>query len=342
MRAWEHQVRFEPIFELTVFKFPSTWRKNSYVDKPFHQQMKYSQFIQTDTELRYRELLSLIKEPAHTANLYGFKFRLRAEMVPGFVAQQYRVLCGLENEDVLKEFTQETNYDLATLSFLTHRIDIVSLAARFWLHEQHQLPIDGLLIGRGWHEFEQNEWGLGFRWVNKDAELVITRPSGKRRKFKLDVMPGPGIDNRSFSLIIYDKNNCEIGHLEVDRNRTYVITLPVNTISSSEDYIVLRFHAEVEGHPIETDLRIMRFAISNIDWLAQEEAQTREQATKALNTGYQSEAAKLRDDSAQYHRQITELEYMVSQLDSFRTTSLRYWLHRVRTSPKLRRWLRRG
>ena len=44
---------------LTVFKFPSSWRKNSYIEKPSHEQATYVRRIENERGFIYRELLSL-------------------------------------------------------------------------------------------------------------------------------------------------------------------------------------------------------------------------------------------------------------------------------------------
>jgi GT2 family glycosyltransferase len=41
---------------LSVFKFPSAWRKNSYRDKPFHEQAAYLERMQTERDFLEREL----------------------------------------------------------------------------------------------------------------------------------------------------------------------------------------------------------------------------------------------------------------------------------------------
>jgi glycosyltransferase involved in cell wall biosynthesis len=44
---------------LTVFKFPASWRKNSYIEKPSHEQAAYVRRIENERGFIYRELLAV-------------------------------------------------------------------------------------------------------------------------------------------------------------------------------------------------------------------------------------------------------------------------------------------
>lgn len=55
IRAWDSGKRFAPVHELTVFKFPSSWRRNSYRDKPSFEQAEYARRIQAEPDFLYRE-----------------------------------------------------------------------------------------------------------------------------------------------------------------------------------------------------------------------------------------------------------------------------------------------
>lgn len=59
-RFQEAGLRFEPVWALTVFKPPATFRPNSYVEKPSHEQREYARRIRTERTFLLRELARLV------------------------------------------------------------------------------------------------------------------------------------------------------------------------------------------------------------------------------------------------------------------------------------------
>src|SRR6185295_18672074 len=55
-RTWTAGKRVVHVNDLTVFKFPSPWRRNSYIEKPYQEQADYLRRIQSDPDFLYREL----------------------------------------------------------------------------------------------------------------------------------------------------------------------------------------------------------------------------------------------------------------------------------------------
>ena len=81
---------------LTVFKFPSAWRKNSYIEKPSHEQAVYVRRIESERGFIYRECAAL-----GIAVLRRTKFPFDFEdapdpLPPGWRVTQYRKARGLE------------------------------------------------------------------------------------------------------------------------------------------------------------------------------------------------------------------------------------------------------
>lgn len=81
---------------LTVFKFPSAWRKNSYIEKPSHEQAAYVRRIESERGFIYRELVAL-----RIAQLKRVKPPLDFgdppdPLPPGWRVTQYRKARGLE------------------------------------------------------------------------------------------------------------------------------------------------------------------------------------------------------------------------------------------------------
>jgi glycosyltransferase involved in cell wall biosynthesis len=96
-RAWKMGLRFASTRELTVFKFNSALRKNSYVEKPCHEQAAYIARIESDRWFMLREALAIAK-------VHFFRLPMRAPDFPpppdeealGWEVSQYRKFRGLE------------------------------------------------------------------------------------------------------------------------------------------------------------------------------------------------------------------------------------------------------
>jgi glycosyltransferase involved in cell wall biosynthesis len=81
---------------LTVFKFPSAWRRNSYVEKPFEQQRQYSRRIANESLFLYRETGRILVN-----RLVGTAKPLKmptppSPLPPGWHVTEYRKVRGLE------------------------------------------------------------------------------------------------------------------------------------------------------------------------------------------------------------------------------------------------------
>jgi glycosyltransferase involved in cell wall biosynthesis len=95
-RAFEAGLKFVSTHELTVFKFNSTLRKNSYRDKPCHEQTAYCKRIENDR-------FFLLKESCEIARVHWRRLPVEivsipppATQTPGWNVEQYRKLRGLE------------------------------------------------------------------------------------------------------------------------------------------------------------------------------------------------------------------------------------------------------
>jgi hypothetical protein len=61
MRAYDHGKKIVPVNELSVLKFNSAWRKDSYREKPSHEQAEYVRRIQSEPDFISRELLAIVR-----------------------------------------------------------------------------------------------------------------------------------------------------------------------------------------------------------------------------------------------------------------------------------------
>jgi len=100
-RAWADGKGVVDVRELTVFKFPSTWRRNSYIVKPCHEQADYLRRIRTEPDFLSSELLEI-------AAAYALKKPTWPPDIPeplatddrtlGWQVRHFRWLRGLEQE----------------------------------------------------------------------------------------------------------------------------------------------------------------------------------------------------------------------------------------------------
>jgi glycosyltransferase involved in cell wall biosynthesis len=96
-RAWKAGCRFASTGEMTVFKFNSALRKNSYLEKPCHEQAAYIARIESDWWFMLREALAIAK-------VHLFRLPMRApnfspppnEEALGWEVAQFRKFRGLE------------------------------------------------------------------------------------------------------------------------------------------------------------------------------------------------------------------------------------------------------
>ncbi len=96
-RAWEAGLQFVSTRELTAFKFNSALRKNSYKEKPNHEQTAYTRRIETRRWFALREALAIarvhllrlpMQSPVHAPP--------PSPQTPGWTVAQYRKFRGLE------------------------------------------------------------------------------------------------------------------------------------------------------------------------------------------------------------------------------------------------------
>jgi hypothetical protein len=355
-RAWEHQKKIVPVPELTVFKFPSATREKSYIEKPSHEQADYTHRLETDTELRYRELMQLICQPDFARKLFDHHYAPNEVPQSGAIIESWRAVRGLSAKPELSQNSLPIYQNDSLLRDLNAPADISGYPDRVAFFRQQRLPDDGLFVGFGWYGLERDEWGRGFRWANNDAEIVVTKPSGTPKTLRVELAPGPGVDSQPFQLFLLDETGVQGATALVKGEE--IVELPL-TVPAGEG-AVFRLHINEGGRQNENDPRILNFRVWRFEWAADgliaRQMPDKEQHQSADQFSGSDDLTKLKTqvellqaqlDATRKNLQPLEAELearrtLITQLDSFRSTSFRYWWHRVRTSPKLRRWLRRG
>ncbi len=129
------------------------------------------------------------------------------------------------------------------------------------LYTTHTLPTDGLFIGHGWYPIETFA-GETFRWVNNDAEIVVTAPSGNQQQLNVELEPGPGLASQPFELQVLDKEGQIVATTKVSGRETVIIKL---TIVPNQP-AVFRLHVESSGLPTSNDPRILNFRVFRFGW----------------------------------------------------------------------------
>ena len=81
---------------LTVFKFPSAWRKGSYVEKPSHEQAAYVRRIESERGFVYRECAALVTSALRRIECPRVPVEPSEVLAPGSQVTQYRKARGLE------------------------------------------------------------------------------------------------------------------------------------------------------------------------------------------------------------------------------------------------------
>lgn len=87
------------VLRLTVFKFPATWRRDSYIHKPTHEQAEYLRRMKTEPDFLERELTRALIAYAMDYPKYPPGTELPpqpADAGPGWLVTETRKLRGLE------------------------------------------------------------------------------------------------------------------------------------------------------------------------------------------------------------------------------------------------------
>lgn len=264
-RIWDAGCSILSVAELTSFKFPSAWRKNSYVEKPFHEQEAYWARLQREPDLQYRELLAGFMEIAQRAPNMTRHGGIAADTRHGSITEGYRALRGLAPKDALIAAstapTAHGHRDL--LKYLNADRDIVPDADTGALLRERRIAADALFIGMGWYAAEQAPDGQRWRWANNDAELVIADFSGTKSVLLLDLMPGPGTNYGPVPIDVSDVEGRPIARLHVDKPATYRLDM-ASAVAGCDR--TLRLHTDAGGQKIASDPRVMNFGARAIRW----------------------------------------------------------------------------
>jgi hypothetical protein len=95
-RAGQQGMRFACVPELTVFKFNASWRKNSYVERPCHEQRECLRRMREEPDFRVHELQAVIAAMMRQHPGSVPRIPVSEDVPPGEIVRRNRRLRGLE------------------------------------------------------------------------------------------------------------------------------------------------------------------------------------------------------------------------------------------------------
>ena len=264
-RAWEYGKTIVPVNELTVFKFPSGLRPNSYIEKRSDEQAEASRRIAAEPDFRYRELMATLRSLAGQHPDLVSEAWIGENVVEGAIVERLRALRGLPPADHLPRSAageaSPISEDLLLLRRLNRRDDIAPLRFRQTLHVSNELPANGLLLGLGWYDIEQDEWGLRFRWARARPQLLRTRPSEQRTRLWIEAFPGPAVKD-PLAVRVRDHKGAEMSRFTLHTRARIEIEWPWPDAGTAIELV-----AAGAGRSIPSDPRILDFALAAFDWI---------------------------------------------------------------------------
>jgi glycosyltransferase involved in cell wall biosynthesis len=263
-RVYEHGCRITPADELTVFKFTSALRTHAYLDHRADEQGEWWRRLGAEPDLRYRELMGAIRALGLQCPDVVKRFRLPSRTGPGEMVEGYRARRGLRPGTPLAApaVGVPLSSDRSTLRHLNADDDIGPAACRRSLHEREDLPSDGLFVGFNWYSLETDSSGTCWRWMDTDAQVVVTRPSGARRRLVVDLAPGPGLGGRPGRLQVRDTSSALVAEMLVDGAGPLTIELP----AIPDPGAVYSLGTEDGGRVIRGDPRTLNFRVFGLRW----------------------------------------------------------------------------
>ncbi len=260
-RIVEHGMRIVPVMELTVFKLTSVSRTNSYLDRAGEEQSLWWERISHDDNLQYRETLAALAAVAGRHNDVVLRLSLPSRISPGSLVDNYRARRGLDRLPARGQSIAAPIYeDRSALKLLNAEFDIAPHADRATLNDD--FPPEGLFIGLNWHSLETDIDGQRWRWMDRNAQVVVTQPSGRTRSLIIDLTPGPGFAGRRAELILRDAAGEPIARAAVNKagSIAFDISLPAATGT------IYTLDTMGGGATIAGDPRVLNFRVFGFRW----------------------------------------------------------------------------
>lgn len=117
----------------------------------------------------------------------------------------------------------------------------------------------GVQLGSGWGVLETFR-GERFRWVDNNAQILLTPVTSGDVSLSLLVESGPGLGGRPFILQVLDGSGRRVDAVRVTHRSAVELFLPAEADKTNE----FRLHVEGGGKPAAKDPRILNFRVFRI------------------------------------------------------------------------------
>lgn len=119
-----------------------------------------------------------------------------------------------------------------------------------------------LTLGDNWYPVETFN-GETFRWVNNDAEIIITPNNDVLPELVAEVEPGPSLGSSSLTLRVYNEAGTEVLQLPITGRQEITLKLPSLTPGKPHRF---RLHTDSQGLPVPNDPRLLNFRVFRLGW----------------------------------------------------------------------------
>lgn len=263
-RVFEHHMRIVPLSELTVFKLTSALRTKSYLDRTGDEQKAWWDRLQHEDDLRYREMVAVLTTCARDRPDMVARFALPSRSTPGSLVDAYRARRGLGPAPRRANIAAPVFTDRPTLRFLNADSDIAPESDGKALHNAGDLPVDGLFVGLNWYSLETDLDGRKWRWMDRNAQIVVMRPSGRTRRLAVELAPGPGFAGGRGQLLLCDGQGNVLAETRVWRAGTFEFDLPLPATDTPGAIFLL--DADGGGRIVPGDPRVLNFRVFGFRW----------------------------------------------------------------------------
>jgi hypothetical protein len=121
---------------------------------------------------------------------------------------------------------------------------------------------DGIFLARGWHVLEAGADGEPFRWASGQAEIAVTRPTHTQRRLRLEIEPGPGVNDAAFELQLRGQHGDLVQSAWVSGRSVVACELPLDEPPPH----LFRLEASRGGRVFAWDPRVMNFRLFGMAW----------------------------------------------------------------------------
>lgn len=144
--------------------------------------------------------------------------------------------------------------------------------------------VNKISLGTGWYPYETFN-GESFRWVGREAQLILDGLDKGDRALILDLEPGPGCGGAPLTLNVWYKEQL-LHKYQVFGKESVNLKLSDNTFASAAGgQVILRLSPETANVTIASDPRILNFRVFNIR-LVSEASLTQSKGTVNGTTPY--------------------------------------------------------